>query len=138
VAQTDGHDGVVTALEASGMDLRGTQLVVLSACDSGRGDAVRGQGVLGLRRAFLLAGAESVVATLWPVNDWSTAFFMRHFYAQLQAGAARSDALQYAMQRMIETEGKAEPHLWSPFVLIGQDGPIQFQPTASPPPAPRP
>lgn len=138
VAQTDGHDGVVTALEASGMDLRGTQLVVLSACDSGRGDAVRGQGVLGLRRAFLLAGAESVVATLWPVNDWSTAFFMRHFYAQLQAGAARSDALQYAMQRMIETEGKAEPHLWSPFVLIGQDGPIQLQPTASPPPAPRP
>lgn len=122
----DGHDGIVTALEASGMDLAGTQLVVLSTCESGRGDAVRGQGVLGLRRAFLLAGAESVVATLWRVDDQATAYFMARFYAELLRGADRSIALQRTMQRMLTTQGKHEAHRWAPFVLIGQDGPVQL------------
>lgn len=125
------QDGIVTALEAAGMDLWGTKLVVLSACESGRGDAVRGQGVLGLRRAFLLAGAESVVATLWRVDDTQTAYFMRQFYAQLTKGVDRVTALQKAMQKMLNTQGLDQPHLWAPFVLIGQEGPIPFAPPSA-------
>lgn len=127
-SEAGGHDGIVTALEASGMDLLGTQLVVLSACESGRGDVVAGQGVLGLQRAFLQAGADSVLATLFPVDDRSTATFMRLFYSQLRAGADRSTALQRTMLQMMQVATMNTPEHWAPFVLLGRDGPLALPP----------
>lgn len=75
------NDGILTAAEASLLDLRHTELVTLSACDTGLGEAHTGEGVLGLRRGFALAGARHVLMTLWPVADASTAEFMEKFYA---------------------------------------------------------
>jgi CHAT domain-containing protein len=66
------EDSLVTALELAGLDLWGTQLVVLSACDTGRGDVKLGQGVYGLRRALVVAGAETLVTSLWKINDETT------------------------------------------------------------------
>jgi CHAT domain-containing protein len=79
-------DGILTAEEAAGLDLSGTWLTVLSACRSGSGDARIGEGVLGLRRAFALAGSEQLLFSLWSVDDDATAEFMNGFYERLFAG----------------------------------------------------
>jgi CHAT domain-containing protein len=76
-------DGILTALEVTALDLRGTDLVVLSACDTGLGTAARGQELLGLRWAFAYAGAKNLVTSLWSVPDAETATLMTHFYTAL-------------------------------------------------------
>jgi CHAT domain-containing protein len=112
----------VTALELAGLDLWGTQLVVLSACDTGRGDVELGQGVYGLRRALVVAGAESLVTSLWKVNDETTRQLMEAYYRNLLDGQGRAAALRQAMQALRKTQ--PHPHFWAPFIPIGKDGPL--------------
>ncbi len=96
-----GEDGILTALEASGLDLWGTKVVVLSACETGIGDVSNGDGVYGLRRALVLAGAESQVISLWKVDDDATKDLMDEFYKKLQQGIGRTEALRQVQLSML-------------------------------------
>jgi CHAT domain-containing protein/tetratricopeptide (TPR) repeat protein len=128
-------NSMVTALELSGLDLWGTQLVVLSACDTGRGDIKLGQGVYGLRRALVVAGAETVVTSLWKVNDGTTHELMEAYYRNLLAGRGRAGALHEAMRSL--REARPHPHYWAPFIVLGRDAPLSMlAPTPPGPPAP--
>ena len=93
-ARSGEDDGILTALEASSLDLWGTRMAVLSACETGVGETRRGDGVYGLRRALVVAGAESQVMSLWQVSDEGTRALMTDFYTKLKAGVARSAALR--------------------------------------------
>jgi CHAT domain-containing protein len=118
----EGDDGILTALEISGMDLRGTELVVLSACETALGDIEVGEGVFGLRRAFTLAGARTLMMSLWPVQDDVTAAQMKEFYGDL-GKMPPAEALREAQLATIRTlraeEGIADPSLWAPFIVQG-------------------
>ncbi len=116
----DSSDGIVTALELSGMDLWGTQLVVLSACSSGRGQIRRGQGVYGLQRAVMAAGAETLITSLWKIDDTVAKEFMESFYKQLRAGADRIAALRVAAQSI--RSRYSHPYYWASFIAIGRGG----------------
>ncbi|WP_241758991.1 CHAT domain-containing tetratricopeptide repeat protein [Pyxidicoccus parkwayensis] len=120
-----GHSRV-TALELAGLDLRCTQLVVLSACDTGRGDVKPGDGIYGLRRAFAIAGAETVVMSLWKVSDDTTRLLMEDYYRHLRAGKGRSEALHLAMLELRKTH--PHPYHWAPFISVGRDGPLRLAP----------
>ncbi|MCY1077668.1 CHAT domain-containing tetratricopeptide repeat protein [Archangium lansingense] len=113
----------VTALELAGLDLWGTQLVVLSACDTGRGHVKLGQGVYGLRRALMVAGAQTLVTSLWKVRDEATHQLMDSYYRNLLAGQGRGEALRSAMREL--RKRKPHPYYWAPFIAIGQDKPLQ-------------
>ena len=94
-------DGILTAAEAAQLDLRGTQLVVLSACETGVGEVQNGEGVYGLRRALVLAGAQTQVASLWKVADAATKDLMVDYYRSLLKGEGRSAALRDVQRAMI-------------------------------------
>ena len=111
--------GILTALEAAGLDLRGTGLVTLSACDTGSGVVLNGEGVYGLRRAFTLAGAESLVMTLWPVDDGVARNTMVAYYTRLRRGAGRGDALRLAKLAMMNRPGMRHPYYWATFIHSG-------------------
>ncbi len=117
-------DGILTALEVSGLPLWGTDLVVLSACETGLGETRRGEGVFGLRRAFQLAGARTVVMSLWSVPDEETASLMTDFYRRMNAGEGKARALQEAslglMRERREKFGAAHPFYWGAFVSVGE------------------
>jgi CHAT domain-containing protein/Tfp pilus assembly protein PilF len=98
-----GEDGVLTALEATGLDLWGTKQVVLSACETGLGEVKNGEGVYGLRRALVLAGSESQVMSLWSVSDAATRDLMTDYYKRLQAGEGRTEALRQVQLTMIKS-----------------------------------
>jgi CHAT domain-containing protein len=118
------EDGIFTALEASGLNLWGTQLVNLSACDTGVGEVKDGEGVYGLRRAFVLAGAETLVMTLWPVGDYVTRQAMTAFYAGLKQGLGRGEALRQAQLQMLKQSGREHPFYWAGFIQSGQWAPL--------------
>jgi CHAT domain-containing protein/Tfp pilus assembly protein PilF len=116
----DTHDGILTALEASGLNLWGTKLVTLSGCDTGVGEIRNGEGVYGLRRAFVLAGTESVVMSLWPVSDAIARETMVAYYTGLRAGLGRGDALREAKLEMLKRTGREHPFYWASFIQSGE------------------
>jgi CHAT domain-containing protein len=127
-AQSTGSDeGWLTAEEVAQMNLRGTELVVLSACESGLGDVTQaGEGVFGLRRAFFYAGARSLVVSLFKVPDTETRELMQGFYLRLKKGMPPPEALHEAKRELIsrrrEEHKAAHPFFWASFILIGSGG----------------
>jgi CHAT domain-containing protein len=115
-----GHDGILTALEATGLNLWGTKLVVLSACDTGLGEIRNGEGVYGLRRAFYLAGVESVVMSLWPASDLTTRKLMSDYYRNLKQGAGRGQALRQVQLEMLKRDPHLHPFYWASFIQSGE------------------
>jgi len=113
------EDGILTALEAAGLDLWGTKLVVLSACETGLGDVQNGEGVFGLRRAFVLAGAESQVMSLWRVNEEATRELMVKYYQRLVSGEGRGEALRQVQLEMLSEAKYSRPYFWAGFVESG-------------------
>jgi CHAT domain-containing protein len=119
-----GEDGILTALEAAGIDLWGTQLVVLSACETGVGKVTEGDGVHGLRRALVIAGAETLVMSLWQVDDKATRELMTGYYERLGQGEGRSEALRQVQLKMLRSERRSHPYYWASFVPTGNWAPL--------------
>jgi CHAT domain-containing protein/Tfp pilus assembly protein PilF len=112
--------GILTALEASNLDLWGTKLVTLSACDTGVGEVKDREGVYGLRRSFFLAGAETLVMSLWPVSDYVTREMMTNYYRGLQQGLGRGEALRQTQLAMMKRKGREHPFYWASFIQAGE------------------
>ena len=110
-------DGVLTALEISAIDLGGTDLVVMSACQTGLGE-LSGDGVFGLQRAFKKAGVQSLLMSLWKVDDEATGLLMSQFYSALAEGKTEYEALYSAQKAVRETPGFDDPYYWAAFVLL--------------------
>ena len=102
------------------------RLVVLSCCHSGRGRILKGEGVVGIARAFLAAGARSVLISLWAIDDEATMVFMKDFYQHLKEGKSASAALHQTMKSLRESEKFSKMGYWAPFQLIGDDVKIEF------------
>lgn len=111
------HDGWLPAADVLRLDLSGA-LVTLSACESARNQVLAGDELVGLARGFLGAGAATLVASLWLVQDETTAWFMESWYAQLRSGVDRAAALRIAQLAL--KEKFSHPYYWAPFVLVGQ------------------
>jgi hypothetical protein len=109
------EDGILTAFEVAHLDLSGTRLVVLSACETGLGDIQGSEGVFGLQRAFKQAGAEYIIMSLWQVPDRETVEFMDAFYKELLSGTYIEQAFINAQEIM---KKKYEPYYWAAFVLV--------------------
>ena len=118
------EDYILKMSDIQATELR-ARLVVLSCCHSGKGE-VNSEGVVGMARAFLFAGARSVLVSLWAIDDEATMEFMKSFYQHMRAGETASYALQKAMKCLRDSESFSAPKYWAPFVLIGDDVTIQF------------
>jgi CHAT domain-containing protein len=117
LAPSNGDNGFLTAKEILGLKLNNTQLVVLSACDTGRG-RITGEGVVGLSRAFMAAGVKSIIVSLWAVPDAPTASLMTEFYRQMQQNPDKAQALR---QAMLKTKTQfPSPIDWAAFSFIGE------------------
>jgi CHAT domain-containing protein len=114
------EDGILTALEAAQLDLWGTKLVTLSACDTGIGVVRNGDGVYGLRRSMVLAGAETLVMSLWPVSDAVTRETMNDYYSGLMRGLGRGEALRQVQLAMLQRKNRRHPFYWASFIQAGE------------------
>ena len=103
------------------------RLVVLSCCHSGRGRIFKGEGVVGIARAFLAAGARSVLISLWAIDDEATMVFMKSFYQHLKEGKTASAAVHQTMKSLRKSEKFSNMRYWAPFQLIGDDVKIEFE-----------
>jgi CHAT domain-containing protein len=126
-SQGNADDGYLTAREAAQLQLRGTELVVLSACDTASGYQQSGEGLFGLQRALSVAGARSTLLSLWKVDDDATAYFMERYYTLLKQGKGRMEAL-LAVQEEFRTKplmpAWEDYRYWAAFQLVGETGPI--------------
>jgi CHAT domain-containing protein len=113
-------NGILTALEMTGLNLWGTKLVVLSACDTGVGEVRSGDGVHGLRRALVLAGSETQVMSLWPVSDRRTRELMVSYYEGLGRGEGRGEALRQVQLKMLKDVKRGHPYYWASFIQSGE------------------
>lgn len=113
------NDGVLTALEVLGLNLTGTKLVVLSACETGLGEIHEGEGVYGLRRSFQEAGVAEVISSLWEVSDAGTQALMTSFYGRLLAGEPAREALRTTQLELLESAEWGYPYIWSAFMIVG-------------------
>ena len=95
------------------------EMVVLSACDTGRGQNRSGEGIIGLSWALFAAGSPTQVVSQWEVNDASTALLMDYFYKQLSQGQSKGVALQQASAQLMQTASYRHPYYWAPFTLLG-------------------
>ncbi|MFF0018070.1 CHAT domain-containing protein [Streptomyces sp. NPDC005374] len=118
----EAEDGLLTAADLATMDLSGTELVVLSACDTGRGLVAVGQGVYGLRRSVGIAGARTLVMSMWQVPDRETQELMEDFYGRLKRGEPRGSAFRAAQLAM--RARKPNPYYWGAFICQGDPGPM--------------
>jgi CHAT domain-containing protein len=114
----------LTGLEVYGLDLYGTQLVVLSACETGLGDISVGEGIYGLRRALVIAGSQSQVLSLWKVGDTATVELMKTFYTNLKAGMGRHEALRNAQLKLLQHPNYQNPYNWAAFIPSGNWAPL--------------
>jgi CHAT domain-containing protein/Tfp pilus assembly protein PilF len=120
VLESGSEDGVLTALEVSGLDLWGTQLVVLSACETGIGDVANGEGVYGLRRALVLAGSRAQVMSLWSVDDAATRDLMVGLYRRLLKKEGLSESLRGVQREMLAAKKQKHPYYWAAFIPSGE------------------
>ena len=119
-------DYILKMSDVQAANLR-ARLVVLSCCHSGRGRILKGEGVVGIARAFLAAGARSELVALWALDDEATMVFMKSFYQHLKEGKTASAAVQQSMKFLRESEQFSETRYWAPFQLIGDDVKIEFK-----------
>ena len=117
-------DGILTAQEISKLDLRNLSLVVLSACETGKGEVTQGEGVFGLQRGFKKAGAGTIVMSLWKVDDEATEMMMTQFYQNLCGGMDKHEALHKAQKYLREYKDENgnkkydKPYYWAAFIIL--------------------
>lgn len=116
-AADGGDDGTLTAFEIAGMDLRGLDLVALSACQTAQGD-IRGDGVFGLQRGFKMASAGAILMSLWKVDDEATRVLMTEFYRNWTDGMSKHEALQEARNAVRSRPQWSSPRYWAAFILL--------------------
>ena len=111
------EDGILTAKEISGMDLRSTDMVVLSACQTGLGE-ITDEGVFGLQRGFKKAGVHTIIMSLWSVDDNATKLIMTEFYSNLIKGMTKREAFLKAQRTLKTTAGFENPRFWAAFIML--------------------